>query len=225
VKTVAVIPARGGSKGIPRKNITPLCGKPLIVYSIEQALAAKYVDGVIVSTDDENIAAIAESAGATVFHRTYATATDEASSESALIEVSLAIPGIDTLVFLQATSPIRQSWDIDSAIALYQNGDWDCVFSARHVEGYTWRITDELVIADFHRRTRRQERHELQIEENGSIYVIRSKALQKTGSRFGVKHRHYLMHPLDSFQLDEPSDVAILELLIRVRLSDCPVAV
>ena len=213
---LAIIPARGGSKGIPLKNIQQVGGKPLIAWSIEQALAADCVGRVIVSTDDQRIADVAIQYDAEVYWRGAFTATDEASSESALLEVINAQDGCEpTIVFLQATSPIRQLRDIDRAYALLR--DADSVFSARRVEGYIWN-KGVCLVPTCTKRVPRQQHHQVTLEENGSIYVFRTDPFVQVGRRlFGIV-RPYLMHSLDSYQIDTEQDMELIEQLIPLRM-------
>lgn len=214
--TVAVIPARGGSKGIPRKNLLPLMGKPLVAWTIEQALAAELVDEVIVSSDCESILAVAHEYGARPLRRPKEFATDTATSES-VVKHAIGNTYADDVVLLQCTSPIRQPWDIDNAIRLHRaNIGWNgSVFSARHVEGFVW--VDDLKPAGH--GSMRQERKP-QVEENGSIYVLRAPDIRKGYARCaGAANMHYLMHPLDSFQIDEPTDVELIESLWPLRMA------
>jgi CMP-N-acetylneuraminic acid synthetase len=118
---LAIIPARGGSKGVSRKNVLPLAGKPLIVHSIEQAQQSKYISRIVVSTDDSEIAAAAVNAGADVIWRPPEISGDGASSESALIHTLQHLDESegyrpDMLVFLQCTSPLTRTIDIDGTI-------------------------------------------------------------------------------------------------------------
>ena len=118
-KIIAIIPARGGSKSIPRKNIVNFCGKPLIAWSIEQAAKCRRIDSVYVSTDDAEIADVSLAYGAKVICRPEELATDTASSESALIHAISEIEKeqrIETVAFLQATSPLRDDSDMDGAL-------------------------------------------------------------------------------------------------------------
>src|SRR5688572_16624813 len=114
-----IIPARGGSKGIPRKNIVEICGKPLIAWSIEQALGSSLVDQVIVATDDDEIEVVARSTGylgVTIFRRSKESASDKAPTETVLRDVVREFwKDAEAIVFLQATSPCRQPTDIDNA--------------------------------------------------------------------------------------------------------------
>jgi CMP-N,N'-diacetyllegionaminic acid synthase len=117
--TVALIPARGGSKGIPRKNIQPFCGKPLIQWSIDLALHSPLIDRVVVSTDDLEISEIALSGGAEVpFIRPTELASDSASGISTVMHALEHLPAVSDLLLLQPTSPLRNSVDIDSIFAL-----------------------------------------------------------------------------------------------------------
>jgi len=217
MSALAIIPARGGSKGIPGKNIREVGGKPLIAWSIEQALAAREVQRVIVSTDDELIAHKAESYGAEVFWRSPETATDTASSESALLEVIEAQDGCEPVtVFLQATSPIRQPHDIDRTAALLKEAD--SVFSARIVHGYTWRLGTCLV-PNCTKRVPRQLHRDMTLEENGSIYAMKTDLFRIMGTRtFGIVKPH-IMHPLDGYQIDTEDDIRLIEQLIPLRMS------
>lgn len=215
-----IIPARGGSKGIRRKNLVQLGGKPLIAWTIEQALRATLVDEVIVATDSPEIAGVAHYLGATVFMRSEESASDTAQSEVVLQEVLRACypQGTDAVVFLQATSPIRQPRDIDNALQLLINEELDSVFSARVVTGYTWCQGQRVLSPFYSRRVPRQAQSLQTLEENGSIYVFRERVIWSQGTRIGGKKKAYIMHPLDSYQIDEPEDIELLESLLEVRL-------
>lgn len=127
--TLALIPARGGSKGLPRKNLYPFAGKPLIAWSVEQALAAGAVDRVVVSTDDEEIARVALALGADVpFMRPSELASDTASSADVVLHAldwigSNEGQGYDAIVLIEPTSPLRESKDIDECIRLLYSSD------------------------------------------------------------------------------------------------------
>ena len=118
MKIISIIPARGGSKGIPRKNIIPLCGKPLIAYTIEQSLSSKLIDETIVSTDDEEVKEISIQYGSKVIDRPAELATDNASMESCISHVLESVKA-DVVVLLQPTSPLRKVRTIDMAIKLF----------------------------------------------------------------------------------------------------------
>ena len=119
-KITAFIPARGGSKGIPEKNIKEFSGKPLIVHSIEYALNCDQIDEVVVSTDDENIARISQKAGAKIVKRPSELATDTATTESAIHHYLNKLSKTpDIVVLLQATSPLRPKGSLDAALNLF----------------------------------------------------------------------------------------------------------
>lgn len=220
-----IIPARGGSKGIPRKNIAPVGGKPLIVWSIEQALDSTLVDQVIVATEDEEIAEVARSTGnlgVTIFPRSTASATDDAPTEMVLREV---VEGLwrdaEAVVFLQATSPIRQPGEIDRAIEYFRHTNADSLFSARRIDGYTWNAGGRVLSPRDGSRKPRQRETRNNLEENGSIYIFKPWVLLDHGSRLGGKIVPYIMHPMDSLQIDEPEDLPVIESLMELRLGHC----
>ena len=217
---LCVIPARGGSKGIPRKNLVPVGGKPLIVWSLQHAAESQYIDEVVVSTDCQEIADVCSQWGATIYWRSPETATDEATSESALREAIASYHHADLCVFLQATSPMRAQGDIDGAVQLLRAESRDSVFSGCRIEGYVWRTTTNpsVGLVPLHaQRVPRQINHVGNYEENGSIYVFRPEVLNRYHCRMGGSVVVYPMHPLDSFQIDEPEDIPLIESLMRLR--------
>ena len=210
----AIIPARGGSKGIPRKNLIEICGKPLIAYSIEHAFGTPEISEVIVSTDSDEIAVVSESLGATVIERPSELSGDTASSESALLH-SLDLlcerqgHDPDLVVFLQATSPLRPPGAISGAIQTLVREGADSLFSASPVHGFVWRMDTGGPVPlnyEYGSRPRRQECEE-HVEENGSIYVFRPWVLRTEGSRLGGRIATSLMDPLYAVQVDEPKDL------------------
>lgn len=233
----AIIPARGGSKGIPRKNLLPIGNVPLLARTIRHALGSAFVSEVWVTTDDNEIAFLAESEGASVFRRSAATSTDTASSDAAVLEWleknfyppmetsrnqamgarwAGARPDPQLIVFLQATSPLRRPDDIDKALLAMERQKADSLFSARRLEGYTW--TDNgSVHPNYDQRQPRQQQTAKVIEENGSIYLFKPWVLRQTRNRLGGTIGVYYQHPLDSFQLDTPEDIALLESVASVR--------
>jgi len=225
VNCLTIIPARGGSKGIPGKNLQTLAGKPLLVYSIEAARAAPSVNRIVVSTDDPEIAAVARRYGAEVVQRPAEISGDAATSESALLHVLESLHDTehyepDLVVFLQATSPLRRRDDIQNAIEALHREKADALFSACPVEGFVWRSTkDELAPMNYDpvSRPRRQELEEVIWEENGSIYVFKPWVLRKYDSRFGGKITVYQMDRLDSLQVDKPDDLALMARLMALR--------
>ncbi len=222
-KILALIPARGGSKGIPGKNLVPLGGKPLLVHSLEQALATLAVDRVVVSTDDDAIARCAIEHGAEVVRRPAELASDEASSESALSHALDALKASDgyepdLVVFLQATSPLRAPGDVGRAIRTLDRQGADSLFSASPLHGFVWRRQGaelEALTYDVRRRPRRQDIGE-DLLENGSIYIFKPEILRRHDNRLGGKIAVFPTHPLHSFQVDEPADLELFEQLLAL---------
>ncbi len=142
-ETVAVIPARGGSRGVPRKNLRRVGGIPLVARAITSARQSQRIDRVVVSTDDDEIAAVAREWGAEVVMRPESLSGDTASSESALEHAleQLSAQGVPVgvLVFIQATSPFIDPGDLDAAVGRVGDGESDCVFSAVESWGFLWR--------------------------------------------------------------------------------------
>lgn len=190
-----------------------------MVWSIRQAQSAARVRRVIVSTDDDDIAAVADREGCGVFRRSSATASDTAPSEWALVEVLEAQEDRPELtVFLQATSPLRGPDDIDNAVGMLEGTGADSLFSARRVEGYIWRHTLDTGLVPLHgRRVPRQQRTDTVWEENGSLYVFRTALFLLERTRHCGRSVVYEMDPLDSYQIDELDDVTRLLNIMSTR--------
>lgn len=233
-KCIAVIPARGGSKGIPRKNLAVVGGLPLVAWSILHAKQAECVGAVLVTTDDEEIGRMAQQFGATWITRSPELSDDKATTEAAVVDalegpygrvakhVVLNHSGheCEWVLTLQPTSPLRSPRVLDTAWNyLQENQDnLDALFSARVVDGYCWHVDGETLTRIGTPRQMRQARSEKTVEENGSFYFTRIATLRETEDRLGGRSTYYPMDPLDSFQIDEPSDLARMELLMHVRL-------
>jgi len=221
----ALIPARGGSKGIPGKNIRPLAGRPLLAHSIDAARLAPAVGRVIVSTDDPEIESVAEQRGAEVVRRPAEISGDSAPTESALLHALDSLRNTehyepDIVVLLQPTSPLRRPGDVQNAIDLLLAENADSLFSAFRASSFVWRVTADAVVPvnyDPAERPRRQDMTEDVINENGSIYVFRPWVLRQTQSRLGGKIVAYMMNALDSFEVDEPADWDLVERLSSLR--------
>ena len=186
-EVVAVIPARGGSQGVPRKNLRRVGGVPLLARAIRSAMAAERVDRVVVSTDDAEIAAVAREWGADVVERPAAISGHSASSESALLH-ALDELGVHSgvLVFVQATSPFIDPVDLDAAIDRVMSGSVDSLFSAVESWGFIWRESADGAIGvnhDLRVRPRRQDR-ETEYLETGAFYVMDIAGFRRAGHRF-----------------------------------------
>lgn len=224
-KAIVIIPARGGSKGLPRKNVLPICGKPLIAWNIEAAMASEQVEGVYVSTDDPEIAQIARAHGACVIDRPAELAGDTATSESALLHGLdyLVENGVnpDLLVFMQCTSPLTAAEDIDRAIHTLIKEDADSCFTATDFHYFVWKQSEDGsgdgINHDKHYRPRRQDR-EPQYVENGAIYVMKVGRFRQAKHRFFGKTVLSLMPAARCAEIDEPVDLKVVEVLLREQL-------
>lgn len=226
MNTICIIPARGGSKGIPKKNTLEFCGKPLVVWSIEQAKASQYIKNVYVSSDDKEILKISEESGAITIERPKKLATDSSTSEEALLHAidhiqKLSKDKIDAVVFLQATSPLRTSEDIDNAMKLFISEKADSLFSAAEIEDFLmWEfLQDEYrsVTYDYTNRGRRQDRKPYYLE-HGSIYIFKPEIIEKHNNRLGGKIVLYIMDYWKSHQIDKTEDLEICEYFMRKKI-------
>ncbi|NMW18650.1 MAG: acylneuraminate cytidylyltransferase family protein [Chlorobiaceae bacterium] len=223
--TVAVIPARGGSKGLKNKNIYPVAGKPLLAWTILQALASSSIERVFVTTDDQAIAKVASEYGADVIVRPTELAGDKATSESAIqhaaevIERDFHIP-IDVIVFLQATSPLRKPKDIDRAVELFLHEGADSLISVTKADDLTlWELKDgewKSVNFDYRNRGMRQDRP-TQFIENGSIYIFKPETLTVFGNRIGEKLSAYEMEFWQTWEIDTLEEIDLIEYYINKK--------
>jgi CMP-N-acetylneuraminic acid synthetase len=232
MRYLGLITARGGSKRIPDKNSKPLCGKPLLAYTIEAALASLRLDRVVVSTEDEEIGSIARQWGAEVpFRRPDELATDDARSSDVMIH---AIEWLtehesyspDALVLLQPTCPLRTGRHIDEAIELYEARHADCVVAVSEPEHHPyWMKTMDhdgrlmpFKEVDLHRYHQKQTLPKVW-SSNSSIFVVRRVSLfagQKieSGRTYG-----YVMPRSESLDIDTPWDFHLASLIMADRLT------
>jgi CMP-N-acetylneuraminic acid synthetase len=224
LRVLALIPARGGSKGIPRKNIVPLGGRPLIAWTIAAARAARLVARVVVSTDDEEIAAVARDCGAEVpFRRPGAFADDAAPAVPVIAHALDALEHdgacFDAVAYLQPTSPFRTAQDIDAAVDIMAATGADTVVSvvavphhmapsalmARREDG---RI--DFVAAPAERQFRRQDKERL-LARNGPAILLTRCAVVRAGELYGPHIRPLDMHAFRSLDIDGPDDLLLAE--------------
>jgi N-acylneuraminate cytidylyltransferase len=223
MECLAIIPARGGSKGIPRKNILPLLDKPLIAYNIEQARLSRQVSRVVVSTDDSEIAAISRQYGAEVVWRPAEISGDSASSESALLHALDHLRQAqgyqpDLLVFLQCTSPLTLAEDIDATVEALLAAGADSALAAIPFHYFIWKTGEdgsaEGVNHDRRVRPLRQER-EPQYLETGAVYVMRVPGFLQAKHRFFGKTALHIMPAERRLEIDDPVDFAIAGVLMQ----------
>ncbi|WP_247730618.1 cytidylyltransferase domain-containing protein [Halovivax limisalsi] len=214
---VGIVPARGGSKGIPRKNVRELAGRPLIAHSIRAGTAANSVDTVIVSTDDEEIADTAEEYGARVpFMRPPTLATDEAPTSPVIAHAleTLAEAGetYDDFVLLQPTSPLRTAADVDDAYSHYRNRDVDSLFSAYPTTETRWKKTEQGAIRrNYTDASKRRQDREPEWVCNGGIYITAVDAYWETEEILTGTTAIYEMDEITSIDIDTPFDLWLAE--------------
>jgi len=219
---LGLIPARGGSRGIPGKNIVPLAGKPLLQWTIEQAQASERLTRTIVSTDSAAIAAAAQQLGVPVLDRPAHLAADETPMLD-VVRHAIDATGADAVVLLQPTSPLRGARDIDAAIDLWTASGADSVVSVVRVP-HNLTPTSLLRRADDGRlepyagegESRRQSKPVL-YARNGPAVLVVAAEIVRDGSLYGTESRGYEMSALDSIDIDAPDDLELAELLLGRR--------
>ena len=223
MKVLAIIPARGGSKGIPRKNLQLLAGRPLIAHTVQNALKASSVNRVVVSTDDKEIASVARKYGAEVVLRPADISDDKASSEAALLHSLDHLKKEegyepDLVVFLQCTSPLTLPEDIDGTVGALLSENADCALAVSPFYHFLWeRDESGRAVGLNHDKRSRPLRQEQQAQylETGAVYVMRTEGFKKEKHRFFGKTALYIMPRERCWEIDEPADVAIAEVLFR----------
>lgn len=221
-KIIAIILARGGSKGIPKKNIIDFCGKPLIGWSILQAIKTKGISDVWVSSDSKEILNIAKKFGAKQIIRPKKLATSKVSGEEAYIHAIKYIQKKfyepDLIVAIQATSPIRESKDIELALKQFNQNNYDSLFSCCLAEDlFLWKKNKNnfsSVNYDYRKRPRRQDFKNYFIE-NGSFYIFRPNLISKGKNRIGGKIGIHIMESWKLFEIDEVSDLKFCEMIMK----------
>lgn len=224
-KNVAFIPVRGGSKGLPGKNVKLICNKPLVAWSIEQALESELIDEVYVSTDCPEIAEIAESFGASIpFLRPKAISGDTATTESAMIhfcewlgEQSIVV---DNLVLLQATSPVRANGRLDQALEIFELNGYDSLLSVSETHRFFWsRDGSGLPLAeyDFRDRPRRQDIKDegRRYMETGSFYISSLEGFKAEKNRLFGRVGFCVTPENESYEIDSLTDFKICEILLK----------
>ena len=229
-KILGFIPARSGSKGLSRKNILPLLGKPLIAWTIEQSLKSRYIDQVLVSTDSEEIAEISKSYGAEVpFIRPKELATDNAKVMDVIMHamdwLEMNNSFYDLIILLQPTSPLRTSDDIDSAIELLFSRQAQSIVSVCTVEHHPYwtnTLPSDGCMKDFLRdEIMNKNRQELPIfyRLNGAIYLAFSNYLKAQKGFLGYATYAYIMPQEKSIDIDNDTDFKFAEFLLKNRFS------
>jgi CMP-N-acetylneuraminic acid synthetase len=220
-KILAVIPARGGSKGIKRKNIRELAGKPLLVYSIEAALKSKYIDKVVVSTEDNSIAEIAKRYGADIIKRPLKLALDESPQIETIFHVleTLKPRQFQIIILLQPTSPLRTYQDIDNAIENFLGKDCQSLVSVctSHKELWSLKIEKGYLKPIFpgnYLKRRRQNLPTIYVP-NGAIFISDVENLRKFKGFYSDKTLPFVMPLERSIDIDTEFDFILAETLLK----------
>ncbi|MEH6689096.1 MAG: acylneuraminate cytidylyltransferase family protein [Halopseudomonas sabulinigri] len=218
---LAIVPARGGSKRLPRKNVLPLAGKPLINWSIEAGLNSQYVDTVLVSSDDDEVLATAMQAGAQTIHRPIELAQDSSTSFDAIKHAIDNTKRHDYIILLQPTSPLRTSQHVDEAIQLLEIKNADAVISVTNMEhsplwANTLPVGDSMegFLSDTVVDLRSQEL-DSHYRLNGAIYICKTDKLLSAGSFFLKRNIYaYIMLNDSSVDIDTELDFNWAEFLL-----------
>lgn len=216
-KILAIIPARGGSKEIPKKNVKIFNGRPLIEWTIKSALKSKLINKIIVSSDSKKILSMSKDLGVDTILRPKNISGDNDSVESAIKHTLSKLKNIyEVIVLLSPTSPIRKINDIDNAIRYFKSKNLDSCFSgARLTDFLIWNFnkknkTYKSINYDYKNRGIRQNRDQ-NFVENGSIYVFKNELIKNKNNRIGGNIGIYIMEFWQSFELDEKKDWKFLE--------------
>ena len=211
---VALIPARGGSKGIHKKNLASLAGKPLISYVIDAAKDSM-IDEVWVSTDNDEIAYFSKGIGAKVLKRPDELAQDDSSTEEVMLHFAEHVK-FDTLILLQPTSPLITGYDIDNGLKLYQSKGYDSVISVIDSgDILLWdKISKRPINYNVYDRGRRQTRDSTYIIETGGFYITSREALLDTKCRCSGNIGFSFIDFWKSFEVDTINDLRMIEKLL-----------
>ena len=224
MNTLGLIPARGGSKGIPRKNIKMIAGKPLIIWTIEAALQSSLLGAVVVSTDDPEIAEIARQAGAEVpFMRPAELAQDQTPGLDPVLHALNQLTQYDSVLLLQPTSPLRTTEDIDGCLSLVMQKKASSVVSVNEADTHpywTYRLNSDQTMVRFVEAASIARRQDLPtaFTLNGSMYFAEAKWLRLSGSLVNTETMAYVMSREHSVDLDTQLDWKFAELLLKESL-------
>ncbi|MCR4806123.1 MAG: UDP-2,4-diacetamido-2,4,6-trideoxy-beta-L-altropyranose hydrolase [Lachnospiraceae bacterium] len=220
MKTLIIIPARGGSKRIPRKNVRIMCGKPLIVYSIENAKGLKaFMDvDVAVSTDDEELGGIVRKRGVDVIPRPAELATDSVTLDPVIYHALKCMEEkkrcrYDTVITMQCTSPTLKMETIRNAIEFFEGSEWDTVISAMNKPHLSWSLKDGQIVKNYEKRLNSQELPANYLETGGFL-ITRRECVTETG-RIGKKVNIFEIPEDEAVDIDTYSDWVLCENILR----------
>lgn len=224
-KILAIIPARGGSKGIPRKNIKTLAGKPLIAWTIEEAKKSQFIDMCIVSTEDEEIKSVAEEWGGNVpFMRPAELAQDDTPGVEPVLHAVKMLPGYDYVLILQVTSPLRTVDDIDDAIAYCLDSGYEScvgVTEAEHSPYWMYHMDEQKFLKPILKIAKEESYQRQKLPKvyqlNGAIYVTSVAFLQSEKDVADKNTAGFIMPRERSFDIDTMIDFDFVEMLMKKR--------
>jgi N-acylneuraminate cytidylyltransferase len=218
-KTLAFIPARGGSKSIPLKNIKPLCGKPLVYWALSSLEKTDSVDEIIVATDSDEIEKVVLSFNfekVKIYRRLPENATDTSSTESVMIEYieKTSLSDENVFILVQATSPLTESVHFSEAIELYKKGEYDSLLTCVRNYRFFWNENGTSKNYDYRNRPRRQDFNG-QLMENGAFYINTVGNIRREKNRLCGNIGIYEMPEYTGLEIDEPDDWIIIENLMK----------
>ena len=218
---ITIIPARGGSKGVHKKNLRLLNGEPLITHSIKYSNECKLVNAIYVSTDDDEIASIASNSGALIVNRPTNISGDEATTESAIEHLLSTLTfKPDIIVLLQATSPLRPKNSLTEALNKFIKNNFDSMLSISPTHRFYWNIdkNNNLIPKyNFLKRKRRQDlkKSDTTFVENGSLYIFTYDHFKKVKNRLGGSIGYFEFNEKYSYEIDTETDFILLENLMK----------
>ena len=224
---VAIIPARGGSKGIPRKNLSLLAGKPLVAHAVAAAQGSPLVTRVIVNSEDEEIRRVAASYGAETQDRPEEFWHDNSAQEVdrlltwSVRELERDSAKIDVVILVYPTAPLRRSEHVTSTVDLVVNRGFDSALTLVRDHSYLWQVHSDGIAKPSNyepaNRAPHQKERWNQWIENKAVYAVRRDLLMETGCRLGGRIGYVVMSKCDSIDIDDPEDLEIASALILRR--------
>lgn len=218
---IAIIPARGGSKGIKKKNLSIFCNKPLIYWTINRCINSKKIHSTWVTSNDEEILNYAKKNNANIIKRPKNISNSKSISEDAIIHAIKTIQRkfkIDHILFPQVTSPIRSKNEFDIAINYYLTKKFDSLFSADKIKDYfMWERNNKKLKPINYSLTKRPPRQKIiqKFHENGSFYLFKKNNFMKYKTRVFQNIGVYEMEAFKSIQIDEYEDIKFAEILMK----------
>lgn len=215
-RVLGIIPARGGSKGIPRKNLVQILGRPLLQYTVEGARGAKTLGRAVVTSEDEEVLRVAAALGVETVRRPVALAQDDTPTEPVMLHVLDELYQTDgykpaLVVLLQPTSPARHSGTIDACVDMVLRDGFDSVLTVAPDHSLAWTLEggDAVPLYNYRQRPRRQELR--RYRETGSVYVTREELFRSEGNRLGGRIGLYVTDDSESIDVDSQHDLLVAE--------------